>query len=246
MLLKDPYNFEAGSFYLMKNAKMIMLVQVLERADGFVVFTVKCSELQETTICHAQENEHINEVISKVFNPDSSKRSIDPQILFSLSPIRQVNFALYDDIKYKLVGIITDSNFHEMTQKYFMAILAYRLAKIFQRNPSTQMVKISDQDLNQDDMRRASKVIEDDWLQHVGLADHQFTYHDMRQEVQKAGQQATGGLSFLDQINQSNGPMQNDTTSAINAQKVGSPLTGISVNRDNEGTSKYIKTMFLT
>ena len=155
MLLKDPYNFEAGSYYLMKNLKMIILVQVLERADGFVVFTVKCSELQETTICHAQENEHINEVINNVFNPDASKRSIDPQLLFSLSPIRQVNFALYDDIKYKLVGQITDSSFGEMTHKYFMAILAYRLAKIFQKNPSTQMVKISDQNLNHDDKSRA-------------------------------------------------------------------------------------------
>ena len=148
MLLKDPINFEAGSFYLMKNAKMIILVQVLERADGFVVFTVKCSELQETTICHAQENEHINEVISKVFNPDSSKRSIDPQLLFSLSPIRQINFALYDDNKYKLVGLITMPEFQELTQKYFMAILAYRMAKIFANNPATQLVKISDQDLN--------------------------------------------------------------------------------------------------
>ena len=112
---------------------MIILVQVLERADGFIVFTTKCSELQETTICHAQENEHINEVISEVFNPnpDQAKTCVDPQILFSLSPIRQINFALYDDIKFKLVGIITDSNFHEMAHKYFMAILAYRLGKIF-------------------------------------------------------------------------------------------------------------------
>lgn len=42
-----------------------------------------------------------------------------------------------------------------MTHKYFMAILAYRLAKIFQKNPSTQMVKISDQNLNHDDKSRA-------------------------------------------------------------------------------------------
>lgn len=90
MMLKDPANFEAGFFYLMKNMKMIILVQVLERADGFIVFTTKCSELQETTICHAQENEHINEVISEVFNPnpDQAKTCVDPQILFSLSPIR--------------------------------------------------------------------------------------------------------------------------------------------------------------
>lgn len=45
MLLKDPSNFEEGSYYLLKNEKMIILVQVLERADGFVVFTSKGSEL---------------------------------------------------------------------------------------------------------------------------------------------------------------------------------------------------------
>ena len=68
MVLKDPVNFEAGSFYLMKNEKMIILIQVLERGDGFVVFTSKAAELQETTICHAEENEHINQAMKKVFD----------------------------------------------------------------------------------------------------------------------------------------------------------------------------------
>lgn len=84
MLLKDPSNFEVGSFYLLKNEKMIILVQVLERADGFVVFTSKGAELQETTICHAQENEHINEVMKEVFE----NMNLKPEVLFSLSPIR--------------------------------------------------------------------------------------------------------------------------------------------------------------
>ena len=123
MLLKDPINFEAGSFYLLKNEKMIISVQVLERADGFVVFTSKGAELQETTICHAEENENINEVMKKVFE----NKQIDPQFLFSLSPIRQVEFALYQDLKYSLSGMITDQTFADMTKKYFMAILAMRL-----------------------------------------------------------------------------------------------------------------------
>ena len=63
---------------------MIILVQVLERADGFVVFTSKGAELQETTICHAQENEHINEVMKEVFE----NMNLKPEVLFSLSPIR--------------------------------------------------------------------------------------------------------------------------------------------------------------
>lgn len=35
--------------------------------------------------------------------------------------------------------------------------------------------------------------------------------------------------------------MQNDTTSAINAQKASSPLTGLSLNRDNEGTNPAVR-----
>ena len=114
MLLKDPVNFEAGSYYLLKNEKMIILIQVLERGDGFVSFTSKGAELQETTICHAEENENINEVMKKVWNKDS--REVDPQVLFSLSPIRQVEFSLYQDLKYSLAGMITDQTFADMTK----------------------------------------------------------------------------------------------------------------------------------
>ena len=108
-----------------------------------------------------------------MFSPDKEKASlcVSPQVLFSLSPIRQVNFALYDDVKYKLAGIITDSSFHEMVHKYFMAILAYRMSKIFQVNPQTQMVKISDIDLNRDDKTRTGKVIDDAWLKHLGISE---------------------------------------------------------------------------
>ena len=127
MLLKDPINFEAGSYYLLKNEKMIILIQVLERSNGWVVFTTKGAELQETTICHAEENENINEVMKKVFD----NKQLAPELLFSLSPIRQVEFALYQDLKYSLAGMITDTEFANLTKKYFMAILAFRLSKIF-------------------------------------------------------------------------------------------------------------------
>lgn len=41
---------------------MIILIQVLERGNDFIVFSSKGAELQETTSCHAEENEYINEV----------------------------------------------------------------------------------------------------------------------------------------------------------------------------------------
>lgn len=60
VISSDPFNFGRGSFYFMKNEKMIVLVQVLERGNNYVVFVVKGTELQETTICHAEENDNIN------------------------------------------------------------------------------------------------------------------------------------------------------------------------------------------
>ena len=44
----------------MKNEKMIVLIHVLERGNNYALLTVKGTELQETTVCHAEENERIN------------------------------------------------------------------------------------------------------------------------------------------------------------------------------------------
>ena len=40
-------------------------------------------------------------------------------------------------------GMITDQTFAEMTKKYFMAILALRLQRIFSRNPNVNMIKVA-------------------------------------------------------------------------------------------------------
>lgn len=67
---------------------MIILLQVLERGNDFIVFTSKGAELQETTVCHAEENEHINEVTEAVFD----KGKFYPHLNFSLAPLKQVEF----------------------------------------------------------------------------------------------------------------------------------------------------------
>ena len=74
----------------------------MERGNDFIVFTSKGAELQETTVCHAEENEHINEVMDDAFpKQDKSDAVIDPHVLFSLAPLKQVEFDLYEDLKYK-------------------------------------------------------------------------------------------------------------------------------------------------
>ena len=55
-----PGLFNAGSYYIMKNEKMIAMIQVLEKGNNYIVYTIKGTELQETTVCHAEENENIN------------------------------------------------------------------------------------------------------------------------------------------------------------------------------------------
>jgi len=45
MIYGDPFNFGSDSFYLMKNEKMILLIQVLERGNDFILYTVKAAEL---------------------------------------------------------------------------------------------------------------------------------------------------------------------------------------------------------
>lgn len=75
----------------MKNEKMIIFIQILERGNNFVVYTARCAELDETTPCHAEENTNINEISKEVFE----RRKMNPNYLFSLSPIRISKFLVY-------------------------------------------------------------------------------------------------------------------------------------------------------
>jgi hypothetical protein len=95
----------------MKNDKMIVLIQVLERGNNYVVVTIKGTELQETTVCHAEESENINDIGKEWFEGTGLKH---PHFGFSLSPLKQINFPLYDDQKTSLVGFIDNPEFHKM------------------------------------------------------------------------------------------------------------------------------------
>ena len=75
--------------------------------------------------------------------------------------------------------MITDGDFETLTKKYFMAILALRLKRILLEATATQMVKISDNNLPNEDRNRASECISDEWLQHLGLDSIEFMYYEM-------------------------------------------------------------------
>ena len=48
------------------------------------------------------------------------------------------------------------------------------------------MIKVHDSDLGQEEKSRASSYIDGAWLQHLGLLDKQFPYHEPREEPVKA------------------------------------------------------------
>ena len=81
---EDPFCFERDRFYLLKNEKMIVLIQVLERGHNFLYFSMKGTELQETTVCHAEENGRMNDECEQLFTRNERR----PNFAFSLSPIR--------------------------------------------------------------------------------------------------------------------------------------------------------------
>lgn len=84
MVGEDPFSFERDRFYLLKNEKMIVLIQVLERGHNFLFFTAKGTELQETTVCHAEENGRMNDECESLF--ERQERNVN--FPFSLAPIR--------------------------------------------------------------------------------------------------------------------------------------------------------------
>lgn len=123
---------------MMKNEKMIILVQILERGNDYLVYTARCSELDETTPCHAEENTNINEISKEVFD----MRKCNPNYLFSLSPIRQVKFQVYQDLKYSIAATINMPELRDLTKAYFLRILAYKLKNFFVGSDQITLPKI--------------------------------------------------------------------------------------------------------
>jgi hypothetical protein len=66
--------------------------------------------LQETTVCHAEENENINQIGEAIFK--RKERRLD--FNFSLSPIKEIGFSIYDDQKVSLTGVIDSPDFAKL------------------------------------------------------------------------------------------------------------------------------------
>ena len=45
MFLGDPFLFRVGTYYLLKNEKMVALIQIVERGNNFLAYELKGTEL---------------------------------------------------------------------------------------------------------------------------------------------------------------------------------------------------------
>ena len=54
----------------------------------------------------------------------------NPNFTFSLAPIKQLNFSIYDDIKYSLSGTVESPEFATLVKTYFMRVFALKLKQL--------------------------------------------------------------------------------------------------------------------
>jgi len=174
MLNGDPFLFRVGSYYLLKNEKMIALIQIVERGNNYVVYSLKGTELQETTVCHAEENDRINTVCEEVFKNGEHSCNFN----FSLSPIKQIGFGIYDDQKTTLSGIIENPEFIELLKKVFVRTLAMNYRNLFYLKASQPIkyYRILKSDVSAKEMDTILKYQDESWLKHLNFDFKKFQF----------------------------------------------------------------------
>jgi len=146
---------------LLKNEKMIILLQILEKGKDFFTYAFKGAELQETTVCHAEENANINDVMKEVF--EKGKVSAGGHA-FSLTPIRELDFAIYDDSKVSLSGIVESPDFIDLVKKAFTRNLALKISRRTEMKEQVHLFKLLSSKMSQSEEQESKKYFEVSWL----------------------------------------------------------------------------------
>jgi hypothetical protein len=167
----DPFLFRAGSFYLLKNEKMVALLQIVERGNNFLAYQLKGTELQETTVCHAEENEAINQASEAVFK----RGQYDCNLSFSLAPVKQVAFGIYEDQKSSMAAIIDNPDFGKLFKRAFVRTLALKLNHLV-REPGLKLYRVLKSDPSQKEMDLVAKLSDEAWLKAIGLDKAAFRF----------------------------------------------------------------------
>jgi hypothetical protein len=134
----------------------------LERGNNYLIYTLKGTELQETTVCHAEENAYINEVCEDTFKHGKLSCNFN----FSLSPIKQISFGLYDDQKTTLTGILDNPDFAVLVKKLFIRALSLQLRDVFylRSDPPLKYFRPLIGDPTPKEMESMLKYHDDTWL----------------------------------------------------------------------------------
>jgi hypothetical protein len=118
-------------------------------------------------VCHAAENNFINERSKDVFKDGNVGK--DYPFSFSLSPYKAVDFFTYDDGKLSLTGVIDNQEYQALVRKTFMRVFAMKLNDYYKANPSVYPVKMTSAEFSLFDKGECSDNLEEKWISHLNI-----------------------------------------------------------------------------
>ena len=100
--------------------------------------------------------------------------TFDPHFNFSLAPLKQCEFKLYEDIKYTLTGTIDNPDFANLVKHYFLRILAYKLQMMLSQGKKIN--KIITGNLSDEELVDAQLFLDRPWLDFLEIAEERINY----------------------------------------------------------------------
>jgi DUF1009 family protein len=127
-------------------------------------------------VCHAEENDNINQITEQIFDKKERKANF----AFSLAPVKQLNFGVYDDQKISLAGIIESPDFGDLIKKAYMRIILLKIKESFQKNPQ-KLIKIFSEGLGNRETTEPKKLLDKEWMNTLQIGN--ISYSKMSSEV---------------------------------------------------------------
>ena len=93
---------------------------------------------------------------------------------FSLSPLKQLEFKLYEDIKFTLTGTIENPEFQDMVKNFFLRILAYKVKNML--GSGKKFTKIITGNLSNEEIVSSQLFLDRAWLDYLKIANESLDY----------------------------------------------------------------------
>ena len=125
-------------------------------------------------MCHAEENEAINQVSEAVFK----RGDLDCNLCFSLAPVKQVvHFGIYEDQKSSMAAIIDNPDFGKLFKRAFVRALALKLSHLMIREqPALKLYRVLKSDPSQREMDLVARLSDEAWLNAIGIDKAAFCF----------------------------------------------------------------------